>query len=249
VAAPFGGLAGRRPLPYARRVRSIHAAVFAIGLLSCGDRATPPTPTTSSGARAPSAAASSRPETSAASSAPAPSATAADARPLYFDKSIEPADLDGRSLRELSLMRNTIYARAGNSFRRPWLDAYFRAQSWYAPKDAIDASKITALDKENARKIGDYDASLTREQLEKMRDAVVARKAAGKATPDDAIELSPAPTSGARAPAASRRRSKTPRGSTLCSGSRSSRRSRAATSGSCATRSTRAGAGPSTPRW
>ena len=87
-------------------------------------------------------------------------------------------------------MRNTIYARAGNSFRRPWLDTYFRAQSWYAPKDAIDESKISALDKENARKIGDYDASLTREQLEKMRDTVVARKAAGTPTPDDPIELS-----------------------------------------------------------
>ena len=38
--------------------------------------------------------------------------------------------LDGRSLREHTLMSNWIYARAGNPFRKPWLDTFFRAQAW-----------------------------------------------------------------------------------------------------------------------
>ena len=43
------------------------------------------------------------------------------------------ADLEGRTLRELALMRNTIYARAGHPFRKKWLHDYFSAQPWYKP--------------------------------------------------------------------------------------------------------------------
>lgn len=131
---------------------------------------------------------------SAAASTPAPSASvatpAAPARPLYYDRAITEEDLQGRTLRELSLLRNTIFARAGNTFRRPWLDKHFRAQDWYQPKEAIDTSKITKIDKDNARKISEHDAAITREELTKMRDEVLARKKAGKAMPEDAVELS-----------------------------------------------------------
>ncbi len=134
------------------------------------------------------------PKLSAAASTPAPSASvatpAAPARPLYYDRAITEEDLKGRTPRELSLLRNTIFARAGNTFRRPWLDKHFRAQDWYQPKEAIDTSKITKIDKDNARKISEHDAAIPREELLKMKDEVLARKNAGKATPEDAVELS-----------------------------------------------------------
>jgi hypothetical protein len=157
--------------------------VIAALALSCeaepGPTAPPPTqePTTSA-------------TTTAQTSAPAASATPAPVRPLYYERAIADADLAGRTLRELSLLRNTIYARAGNTFRKPWLDAHFRAQPWYRPRPTLDESAISALDRDNARKIADHDAAITRADLERRRDEVQARGKAGTATPEDAIELS-----------------------------------------------------------
>ncbi|HUS30069.1 MAG TPA: YARHG domain-containing protein, partial [Kofleriaceae bacterium] len=50
-----------------------------------------------------------------------------DGRGLYYDRPLAPADLDGRSLRDLTLMRNVVYARAGHPFRKAWLREYFTA--------------------------------------------------------------------------------------------------------------------------
>jgi hypothetical protein len=38
------------------------------------------------------------------------------ATPQYVERLLTSADLEGRSLDELALMRNTIYARAGRTF-------------------------------------------------------------------------------------------------------------------------------------
>src|SRR5215831_6852378 len=53
-------------------------------------------------------------------------------RPLYYEREISQADLQGRTLRELTLMRNWIYARAGNPFVKPWLKEFFAKQPWYS---------------------------------------------------------------------------------------------------------------------
>jgi hypothetical protein len=166
--------------------------VAAASLVACSEPAEKTAgsaaPATSTSAPAP------KPSATTAASTPAPSPSvatpAAPARPLYYDRAITEEDLKGRTLRELSLLRNTIFARAGNTFRRPWLDKHFRAQDWYAPKEAIDTSKITKIDKDNARKISEHDAAIPRDELTKMKDEVLARKNAGKATPEDAVELS-----------------------------------------------------------
>jgi hypothetical protein len=144
---------------------------------------------------APTSAAPASPASSSAPNAAGPSATAAappraPERPFYYDRPITEADLAGRTLREFSLMRNTIYARAGNKFRKPWLNAYFGAQPWYKPLDVMDESKITPLDRANARIIADADAALSREELERRRDEVLARRKGAPLSPDDAIELS-----------------------------------------------------------
>lgn len=116
-------------------------------------------------------------------------------RPLAFDRTVTKADVEGRSLRELTLMRNWVFAKRGNTFRRPWLDAFFRAKAWYQPREQLSTDGLSdeevARDDANAALIGEYEAALTKAQLTAMRDAVNARvKAAdGKASADDAIEL------------------------------------------------------------
>lgn len=125
-------------------------------------------------------------ETSTTGQVSAPS----NSRPLYYEVPISDEDLKDRTLREFSLLRNTIYARAGNKFRRPWLHEYFSAQPWYKPLETMDESKISPLDRANARKIADADAALDQDELKRRRDALLTRKKEGKAVPEDAVELS-----------------------------------------------------------
>lgn len=122
----------------------------------------------------------------------------AEDRPLYFTRPLKAEDVAGRSLRELTLMRNWIYARRGNEFRRAWLRDFFTQQKWYEPNQAAflsdgwknlsdDQPADWTRDDKNAELIAEYESSLTTEQLTAMRDAVRAR--AKKATPEDVIEL------------------------------------------------------------
>ncbi len=177
------------------KLRRLVLAAVAVTLSGCPEDSPPVTTGGVTSSPLPSPSASATGAATAASSA-APSASAAlsedaPARPLYYDELIiGDKELAHRTLRELSLMRNTIYARAGNSFRRPWLHAHFSAQPWYQPKEQMDESKITVVDRENARRIAEHDASLTREALEAMRDTVLARRKAGRALPEDDVELS-----------------------------------------------------------
>jgi hypothetical protein len=99
------------------------------------------------------------------------------------------ADYEGRTLRELTLMRNFPYAQAGNPFRRKWLHDYFQKQTWYAPKDAMDDAQLVGSMALNAENVATYEASLTKDELTARRDAVRARVKAGKASPEDEIEL------------------------------------------------------------
>lgn len=151
--------------------------------------------TTVSPAATPSSATPQPTASTASSVTAAPSASASarpdeDARPLYYERAIEEADLKDRTLRELSLMRNTIYARAGNAFRRPWLNQHFTAQPWYEPRDKMDESQISRLDRENARKIAEHDAAIPTEQLERWRDELLARQKTGQPHPHDDVEIS-----------------------------------------------------------
>src|SRR5215469_3282588 len=95
------------------------------------------------------------------------------ARPIYYDRQITQGDLKDRTLRELTLMRNTIYARAGNPFRKKWLNDYFSAQSWYHPLTQMDQSKLTPLDRKNAETIADFDGSISRDDLLERRKTLL----------------------------------------------------------------------------
>src|SRR5215470_4070960 len=117
------------------------------------------------------------------------STAGAEDRPLYYDRPLTAADLDGRTLRELALMRNTIYARAGHPFRKKWLHDYFGAQPWYKPLAKDDNSKVAALDRANAKLIAQAEEAPKRPELEKRRDEILGRQRGRTATPEDEVEL------------------------------------------------------------
>lgn len=114
--------------------------------------------------------------TASAAAATLPVKPAPSERPLYYERALTPADLEGRTLRELTLMRNTIYARAGNVFRKKWLHEYFAKQPWYKPS-GLDQAKLSAVDKANAEAIAKYEAALPRAELERKRKALAERHA------------------------------------------------------------------------
>ena len=124
-----------------------------------------------------------------------PSPAQPAARPLYLDRALTTADLATRTLRELSLLRNTIFARQGNTFIKPWLDAHFRAQSWYAPRPKGKWGKPSARDLANAVLIARHEAKLTAKELDERAEQVRARlkaakeQAASDRFDDDRMEL------------------------------------------------------------
>jgi hypothetical protein len=175
------------------RRRLVLGLLTAFGLLAC-DPSQSPAPTAASATSTATTAARSSATATATARASAEASVSSTpetpARPLYYERAITEADLKDRTLRELSLMRNTIYARAGNRFRRPWLNNHFSKQPWYEPKDEMDSSKISELDKKNARAIADHDAAITTEQLNAWRDALLERRKSSKSRPEDEVELS-----------------------------------------------------------
>jgi len=112
---------------------------------------------------------------------------AEDGAPYYPDHPLTREELAGKSLRELDLMRNTIYARVGNVFRKAWLRDYFTQQPWYKPT-GLDASKLSEQDKQNAATIAEYTLSIPRPELQKRLRALNAK--GDKATTEDRTELS-----------------------------------------------------------
>ncbi len=95
--------------------------------------------------------------------------------PYYYTRAITAADLQNRPLKELSLIRNTIYARAGNPFRKAWLNEYFSSQPWYRPGVGVDTTKLSVLDYKNAEFVGDYEARIPRAELVQRRDRLIAQ--------------------------------------------------------------------------
>src|SRR4051812_33853903 len=79
--------------------------------------------------------------------------------PTYFTRRITSKDLEGKSLRELTILRNTVYARWGwDGYRKDWLRAYIHAQPWFKPNPKFHYKLLSDLDKANVHIIA------TREQ-------------------------------------------------------------------------------------
>lgn len=66
------------------------------------------------------------------------------------------ADLSGRSARDLTLMRNEIYARHGRIFRDAQLSAYFRAKPWYRESSGYSDAMLSEIERRNTQFILQY---------------------------------------------------------------------------------------------
>jgi hypothetical protein len=93
----------------------------------------------------------------------------------YYDRPLTEKDLGGRSLRELTLMRNTIFARAGQPFRKRWIHEYFEAQPWYKAKAVVKPSSLSPVDQANADLLSRYEIGIPRAELEKRLQAILDR--------------------------------------------------------------------------
>lgn len=128
-------------------------------------------------------------ETATATPAPTAAPTAQVARPFYYDRKIELADLEGRTLRELSIVRNTIFARHGKAFQVRWIAEHFDGYDWYEPGH-YDQSKISKRDLHNAAIVARYEASIPTQELARRRDALLAAHNGGQTWADeDQIEV------------------------------------------------------------
>ncbi|QRN97925.1 YARHG domain-containing protein [Archangium violaceum] len=97
------------------------------------------------------------------------------------DESIEPdcPALRGKSLRELSILRNTIFARYGwAGFRKTWLREHFKQQPWFKPNPSFSYKLLSDVDRVNVQAIARHEMSLTYQDLEERRDTLLAK--AGK---------------------------------------------------------------------
>src|SRR5579884_1527527 len=97
-------------------------------------------------------------------------------------------------LRELAVMRNTIFARYGwDGYRKEWLRDYFHSQPWFKPNPKFGYKLLTEADKKNVHFIATKENSFGTQELQAMQDAVYARHGKERndalLTPDDRIEL------------------------------------------------------------
>jgi hypothetical protein len=83
--------------------------------------------------------------------------------------------LEKKTLRELSVLRNTIYARYGwDGYRKPWLRDYFHSQAWFKANPKFTYKQLNDVDKKNAHLIAAREQSLTERDLARMRDEIYA---------------------------------------------------------------------------
>ncbi|MDP2305540.1 MAG: YARHG domain-containing protein [Pseudomonadota bacterium] len=158
--------------------------LLALALGCAGGESVAPTSSAPAPTAAPTAAPAPVPASPTASAA---SAVGSDGRPLYYDRVLTQADVQGRTLRDFALMRNTIFARAGHPFVKPWLDSYFRAQPWYAPQAKADLTRLSAADGANVAFLADAESRVPRDELVARRAAIGTQ---GTVTPEDTVELS-----------------------------------------------------------
>jgi hypothetical protein len=94
--------------------------------------------------------------------------------------------LENKSLRELSILRNTIYARYGwDGYRKQWLRDYIHAQPWFKPNPKFSYKQLSDADRKNAHFIGAREQSLTDVQLQRRRNDILARY--GKIWPEKPV--------------------------------------------------------------
>ena len=77
-------------------------------------------------------------------------------------------DLEGKSVEELSLLRNEIYARNGHVFSQGKYNAYFIYRKWYAPASSNEDIELSETETKNVAFIKSLE-----DKLQRRRDAAV----------------------------------------------------------------------------
>lgn len=91
---------------------------------------------------------------------------------LVKDRWLAKEILKELSLRELSILRNAPFARAGQEFRTPWLAAYFwRDPKVYEPGD-FDEDAVTELEAANSRQVRAFEAGMTEAERKERWNAL-----------------------------------------------------------------------------
>ncbi len=96
-------------------------------------------------------------------------------------------DLAGKSLGELRIMRNEIFARHGYKFKTEEMSKYFTKQKWYEPKYDDVTSRLTEIEIANIKMIKQYEDDLKKNKspakigklIEKQKREVVFKTAWG----------------------------------------------------------------------
>ena len=65
-------------------------------------------------------------------------------------------DLNGLSARELTYLRNSVYARHGYIFNSQELNDFFSGYIWYSPNPGVTTEDVSANEKKNAAMIRNY---------------------------------------------------------------------------------------------
>jgi hypothetical protein len=119
----------------------------------------------------------------------APAALHAKARPLYYKRALSKKDLEGRTLRELNLMRNAIFARVGKRFRKKWLHDYFSKTRWYRPRQKPAYKQLTKTDWSNSKRIVSYENKIPKGELMRRQRALAKKAKAGKLSVAERVEV------------------------------------------------------------
>jgi hypothetical protein len=84
--------------------------------------------------------------------------------------------LEERTLRELSIRRNTIFGRYGwDGYRKPWLRAYFHSQPWFKPNKSFHYSLLTEADRANVHFVAIREQSWTEGELKAHQTEIYIR--------------------------------------------------------------------------
>ena len=160
-------------------------------LLACNDKPTPSSQAITTTASSVNASTTSAPSAtpSATIYAAVPDGPAPTNVEFYYDHPITDDELKGKTLREYSLMRNVIHARARHPFHKRWIRSYFDAQAWYHPAEETDYSRLSDLDLANAKKIASAEAAVTHDELIERRAGIAKRVEDGSVTAADKTEL------------------------------------------------------------
>jgi hypothetical protein len=80
--------------------------------------------------------------------------------PEASNRNLTSEDLAGKSLWELKIMRNEIFARYGYKFKSQDMKEYFGKQKWYKPQYDDVTSKLTEVENANIKMIKEYEDNL-----------------------------------------------------------------------------------------